>query len=52
MKPNPAVWFEIYVQDLARAKKFYLPGHRHRGKHVRPALDEMNHPVACGDTPP
>ena len=23
MKPNPAVWFEIYVQDLARAKKFY-----------------------------
>ncbi len=23
MKPNPAVWFEVYVQDLARAKKFY-----------------------------
>jgi predicted enzyme related to lactoylglutathione lyase len=23
MKPNPAVWFEIYVQDLDRAKKFY-----------------------------
>jgi predicted enzyme related to lactoylglutathione lyase len=23
MKPNPVGWFEIYVQDSARAKKFY-----------------------------
>lgn len=23
MKPNPVVWFEIYVQDMARAQKFY-----------------------------
>lgn len=23
MKPNPIVWFEIYVQDIERAKKFY-----------------------------
>ena len=23
MKPNPVGWFEIYVQDTARAKKFY-----------------------------
>ena len=23
MKANPVGWFEIYVQDLARAKKFY-----------------------------
>jgi len=23
MRSNPAVWFEIYVQDLDRAKKFY-----------------------------
>lgn len=23
MKPNPVVWFEIYVQDLARARRFY-----------------------------
>lgn len=23
MKPNPVVWFEIYVHDLARARKFY-----------------------------
>jgi predicted enzyme related to lactoylglutathione lyase len=23
MAGNPAVWFEIYVQDMARAKKFY-----------------------------
>ncbi len=23
MKPNPIVWFEIYVQDIDRAKKFY-----------------------------
>ena len=29
MRKNPAVWFEIYVQDMNRAKKFYesvLPG--------------------------
>ncbi|OLP18636.1 lactoylglutathione lyase [Leptolyngbya sp. 'hensonii'] len=23
MKPNPVTWFEIYVQDLDRAKQFY-----------------------------
>lgn len=23
MKPNPVMWFEIYVQDLQRAKTFY-----------------------------
>jgi uncharacterized protein len=23
MKGNPAVWFEIYVQDMDRAKRFY-----------------------------
>ena len=23
MKANPVVWFEIYVQDMARAQKFY-----------------------------
>lgn len=23
MKGNPGVWFEIYVQDMARARKFY-----------------------------
>lgn len=23
MKPNPVVWFEIYVQDMPRAQKFY-----------------------------
>lgn len=23
MKPNPVVWFEIYVQDMNRARKFY-----------------------------
>ena len=23
MRRNPAVWFEIYVQDMNRAKKFY-----------------------------
>ncbi|MGZ3749502.1 MAG: VOC family protein, partial [Pseudobdellovibrionaceae bacterium] len=23
MKNNPVGWFEIYVQDLDRAKKFY-----------------------------
>ena len=23
MRKNPAVWFEIYVQDMSRAKKFY-----------------------------
>lgn len=23
MKNNPVIWFEIYVQDMARAKRFY-----------------------------
>ena len=23
MKPNPIAWFEIYVQDMARARAFY-----------------------------
>ena len=23
MKPNPVVWFEIYVADMTRAKRFY-----------------------------
>ncbi|WP_036482940.1 VOC family protein [Myxosarcina sp. GI1] len=23
MKPNPVIWFEIYVQDIKRAKRFY-----------------------------
>ncbi|WP_035382743.1 VOC family protein [Ferriphaselus sp. R-1] len=23
MKPNPVGWFEIYVQDMARAQRFY-----------------------------
>ena len=23
MKPNPVCWFEIYVEDMDRAKKFY-----------------------------
>ena len=23
MKPNPIVWFEIYVQDMDRAQRFY-----------------------------
>ncbi len=23
MKPNPVGWFEIYVQDMKRAKTFY-----------------------------
>ena len=22
-QPNPVIWFEIYVQDLTRARKFY-----------------------------
>lgn len=23
MKPNPVVWFEIYVNDMTRARRFY-----------------------------
>ncbi len=23
MKPNPVMWFEIYAEDLSRARKFY-----------------------------
>ena len=55
MKPNPAVWFEIYVQNLDRAKKFYesvLQGKLERLNS--PGMDmlafpmEMNGPGAGG----
>jgi len=55
MRKNPAVWFEIYVQDMNRAKKFYesvLQGKLE--KLDSPGMDmlafpmEMNAPGASG----
>jgi len=37
MKPNPVVWFEIYVADMARARRFY-------GAVFEGALTPMNDP--------
>jgi predicted enzyme related to lactoylglutathione lyase len=42
VKPNPVVWFEIYVADMARARRFYetvLGGSLARLDS--PTLDEM-----------
>ena len=30
MTNNPIIWFEIYVQDIARAKKFFGSFYRSR----------------------
>ena len=30
MKPNPIVWFELYVQDMTRARKFYEAVFQHK----------------------
>jgi len=55
MRKNPAAWFEIYVQDMNRAKKFYesvLQGKLE--KLDSPGMDmlafpmEMNAPGASG----
>ncbi len=39
MKHNPVNWFEIYVQDMARAKKFYESVFQLK-------LDKINNPEA------
>jgi uncharacterized protein len=44
MTNNPVVWFEIYVQDIQRAKKFYevmLGVKLEKAKAPGPGLDEM-----------
>lgn len=44
MDKNPACWFDIYVQDMMRAKAFYETVtssqaiSTDRGQYVRPAL--------------
>jgi predicted enzyme related to lactoylglutathione lyase len=35
--PNPVVWFEIYVQDMERAKAFY-------GKVLSKSFEKINSP--------
>ena len=37
METNPVVWFEIYVQDMDRAKKFYESVFQNH-------LEKLNHP--------
>jgi predicted enzyme related to lactoylglutathione lyase len=39
MKMNPVGWFEIYVQDLPRARKFYETV-------LRTKLEKLSNPVA------
>jgi uncharacterized protein len=44
MQSNPVVWFEIYVQDMERAKKFYesvLAIHLGRLESPGPGILEM-----------
>jgi uncharacterized protein len=44
MTNNPVVWFEIYVQDIQRAKKFYevvLGVKLEKAKASGPGLDEL-----------
>ncbi|MBB4037003.1 hypothetical protein GGR21_002917 [Dysgonomonas hofstadii] len=57
VKTNPVVWFEIYVNDMARAQKFYETVldkelQRHDGEDYEmaffPWADDMNAPNASG----
>lgn len=41
MKPNPVGWFEIYVQDMARARKFYESVFRTTLENLHAADAEM-----------
>jgi len=53
MKPNPVVWFEIYVQDMARARRFYEavlqcqldPMAAPEGDPAEPAMEMMSFPM-------
>lgn len=42
MKCNPVVWFEIYVEDMARAKAFYEATLDVKLKLMPPPTDEMS----------
>jgi hypothetical protein len=42
MKSNPVVWFEIYVEDMARAKAFYEATLEVKLKMMPPPTDEMS----------
>ncbi len=42
MQRNPVTWFEIYVQDMARARKFYETV---LGVELRPMMDDL---TMCG----
>lgn len=58
MKPNPVVWFEIYVQDMARARKFYEavfqctlePMTAPEGEAAEPGMEMLGFPMAM-ETP-
>jgi predicted enzyme related to lactoylglutathione lyase len=41
MKVNPVGWFEIYVQDMARAKKFYESVFETRLEKLKNPVPEM-----------
>ena len=41
MKANPTCWFEVYVQDMPRAKAFSgTSGRRHGSKSRLPLMNE------------
>lgn len=54
MKPNPIVWFEIYVQDMARARHFYEtvfectlePLAAPEGDTAEPGMEMLGFPMA------
>ncbi len=42
MKSNPVVWFEIYVENMARAKAFYEATLDVKLEMMPPTTDEMS----------
>lgn len=46
MKPNQCVWFEIYVEDMSRAKTFYESVFRTTLEHIpSPELEMWSFPL-------
>jgi predicted enzyme related to lactoylglutathione lyase len=48
MQPNPAGWFEIYVQDMARARAFYEAVFQTRLHKLNSDLDMWAFPQSFG----
>ncbi|MCC6544719.1 MAG: VOC family protein [Nitrospirae bacterium] len=49
MTNNPVIWFEIYVQDIARAKKFYESVFQVKLERLNtPGMEMWSFPMAMG----